>query len=80
MPVERYRSVNAMPRPWRAPDDPGNLRAVALMLALYRRLKPPTATPQPAVQRFRTLEAANAARNDPYRLENPILTDRIAPD
>ncbi len=33
MPVTRYRSVEDMPPPWREPNDPGNLRRVAQMLA-----------------------------------------------
>jgi hypothetical protein len=68
MPVFRYRSVDEMPRPWRDADDPGNLRAVARMLAFFRDL-PGFTAPRPGVQRFRTLQEANAARNDPYRSE-----------
>lgn len=40
MPVIRYRSVEDMPRPWRSPDDPENLRLVAQMLTFYRSLTP----------------------------------------
>ncbi len=66
MPVTRYRSVEQMPRPWRDPRDPGNLRLVARMLALYRSMA--RGTPRRSgVRRFRTLEEANSSRNDPYR-------------
>lgn len=65
MPVRRYRSVEEMPPPWRSADDPGNLRVVAEMLALYRRLD--RSERRPGVRRFRTLEEANADRGDPYR-------------
>ena len=66
MSVTRYRSVEEMPRPWRDPQDPGNLRLVARMLAFYRDLFR-NAPRRQGVQRFRTLEEANASRNDPYR-------------
>ncbi|HEX5044769.1 MAG TPA: hypothetical protein VFV75_17855 [Candidatus Polarisedimenticolaceae bacterium] len=36
MPVFRYRSIEEMPRRWRDPVDPENLRLVAQMLAFYR--------------------------------------------
>ena len=66
VPVTRYRSVEQMPRPWRDPHDPGNLRLVARMLAFYRSMT--RGNPRHSgVRRFRTLEEANAARNDPYR-------------
>ncbi|MFQ5740186.1 MAG: hypothetical protein ACE5JX_14360 [Acidobacteriota bacterium] len=66
MTVTRYRSINEMPRPWREKDDPENLRAVAQMLAFYRSLvRSPLR--RPGVQRFRTLQEANASRDDPYR-------------
>jgi len=66
MSVTRYRSVREMPRPWRDPHDPGNLRLVAQMMAFYRSLV--RGVPRRAgVQRFRTLQEANASRNDPYR-------------
>jgi hypothetical protein len=66
MTVTRYRSIEEMPRPWRNTADPGNLRVVAEMLAFYRSLV--RSTPRRAgVQRFRTLQEANASRNDPYR-------------
>lgn len=66
MPVTRYRSIEEMPRPWRDPDDPENLRVVAQMLALYKSFA--RAEPgRPGVQRFRTIQEADASRNDPYR-------------
>jgi threonine dehydrogenase-like Zn-dependent dehydrogenase len=40
MGVQRFRSVEEMPPPWRPANDPGNLRVVATMLALSRRLNP----------------------------------------
>jgi len=46
-----------MPPPWRPADDPGNLRMVAAMLALYRLLGP--ATPR-GVRRFGSIEEADA--------------------
>jgi hypothetical protein len=67
MSVTRYRSVEEMPPPWRDPSDPGNLRAVALMLALHRRFLGVVATPDRRVQRFRSVEEANMARSDLYR-------------
>ena len=66
MSVTRYRSIHEMPRPWRDTHDTGNLRHVARMLALYRSLTK-GAPCQPGVRRFRTLQEANASRNDPYR-------------
>ena len=66
MPVTRYRSIEEMPRPWRDPDDPGNLRVVAQMLAFYRSLAR-TVPRRAGVLRFRTLQEANASGNDPYR-------------
>jgi len=62
--VERYRSIEEMPRVWRSPDDPENLRLVARMLGVYRSLvwsKRKSAR----VERFQTHEAANIAREDP---------------
>jgi len=67
MSVTRYRSVEEMPRPWRDSHDPGNLRLVARMLALHRSLVRKSHR-RAGVQRFRTLQDANASRNDPYRL------------
>ena len=66
MPVTRYRSVEEMPRLWRETDSPENLRLVARMLAFYRSFT--RGTPRRAgVQRFGSLQEANADRNDPYR-------------
>jgi len=56
MGVQRFRSVEEMPPPWRPADDPGNLRAVAGMMALYRLLVP---APPPGVRRFRSIEEAD---------------------
>ncbi len=64
--VTRYRSIEEMPRPWREADDPENLRVVAEMLAFYRSLVRDSSR-RPGVQRFRSLQEANARRNDPYR-------------
>jgi len=66
LPVTRYRSVEEMPRSWRDPLDPGNLGLVARMMALYRSLAGTASGPR-GVQRFRSLEEANASRGDPYR-------------
>ena len=66
MSVTRYRSVEEMPRPWRDPRDPGNLRLVARMLAFHRSLVR-TVQRTAGVQRFRSLHEANTSRNDPYR-------------
>jgi hypothetical protein len=63
MSVTRYRSVEEMPRPWRDPRDPENLRLVARMLAFHRSLTR-TVARRAGVQRFRTLQAANASRQD----------------
>ena len=57
MGVQRFRSVEEMPPPWRPTDDPGNLHMVATMLALYRLLAP---APFPGVRRFRSVEEADA--------------------
>jgi len=66
MPVTRYRSVEEMSRPWRDAHSPENLRLVARMLSFYRSLA--RGTPRPAgVQRFGSLQEANASWNDPYR-------------
>lgn len=64
--VTRYRSVEDMPPPWRDADDPGNLRMVATMMALHRRLSAATDQPERRVQRFRSIEELSAARDDPY--------------
>jgi hypothetical protein len=66
MSVTRYHSVEEMSRPWRDAHSPDNLRLVARMLAFYRSLA--RGTPRQAgVQRFRSLQEANASRSDPYR-------------
>lgn len=66
MPVTRYHSVEEMSRPWRDTRDKGNLQLVARMLAVYRNFA--RGTPRQAgVQRFRSLQEANAGRSDPYR-------------
>lgn len=57
MGVQRFRSVEEMPPPWRPADDPDNLRMVAAMLALYRLFAP--ATPR-GVHRFASVEEADA--------------------
>ena len=57
MGVQRFRSIEEMPPPWRPANDPGNLRVVATMLALYRLLAP---APSPGVRRFRSVEEADA--------------------
>ncbi len=75
MSVQRFRSIEDMPRPWRASDDPGNLRVVAQMMAFYHRLHQPEAVRSPPVRRFKTLQELNADRDDPYRRENPRLND-----
>lgn len=64
MPVARYRSIEQMPPPWRDPDDPDNLRRVAMMMAFHLRLIRPSA---PGVRRFRSSEEAEENRNDPAR-------------
>jgi hypothetical protein len=66
MSVERYRSIEEMPRVWRAADDPENLRLVAQMLGFYRSLVRSESRPT-GVQRFRAIEAADAALDDPFR-------------
>ena len=66
MPVTRYRSVEEMSRQWRDTQSPENLRLVARMMAFYRSLAKGTHR-QAGVQRFRSLQEANASRSDPYR-------------
>lgn len=73
MSVQRFRSIEDMPKPWRDPDDPENLRIVAQMMALYRRLHQSEASRKPGVRRFETLQELNADRDDFYRRENPRL-------
>jgi len=72
MPVERFRSIEEMHPLWRDEDDPGNLRRVAMMVALHQRLAP---RPKPGVRRFRTLEEANAERGDALRQAAPRVPD-----
>jgi hypothetical protein len=64
MPIQKFRSIEEMPRPMRAADDPENLRETARMMSLYGRL---AGKARPGVRRFRTIEEANADRDDPYR-------------
>ena len=67
MGVQRFRSVEEMPPPWRPADDPDNLRVTAMMLALYRLLAP---APSPGVHRYRSVQEADAdtqQRRDPGR-------------
>jgi len=78
VPVQRYRSVEDMPTAWRDRDDPGNLSAVATMMAFYRQLQSGRPAPRPGVRRFRTLREANADRNDPLRSEAPGLLVDLA--
>jgi hypothetical protein len=66
VPVFRYRSVDEMAPPWRDADDPGNLRAVSDMLRFYRRHAATKELPR-GVRRYRTIEALNEERGDPYR-------------
>ena len=61
MPVRKYRSVEAMPRPARVAD----AELVARVRAVWNRartLAPPLAIPR-GVTRFRTIADANAARD-----------------
>jgi hypothetical protein len=69
--VYRFRSIDEMPPPWREPDDPGNLRAVAQMMALNRRLREPTHRRTPGVTRYASVQEMKASRQDPYHRENP---------
>jgi len=66
MAVFRYRSVDEMPPPWRDTADPGNLRTVCEVLRSYRLLAA-VANQPPGVHRYRSIEALNADRGDPYR-------------
>lgn len=66
MPVFRYRSVEEMPPPWRDAADTDNLRAVGEMLRFYRRYAATRDLPR-GVRRFRSIEALNEERGDPYR-------------
>lgn len=66
--VRRYRGIEEMPPPWRESGDPGNLRAVAEMLALHRRL---SAEPRsaPGVTRFRRIEDLKAGKEPIQRAD-----------
>jgi hypothetical protein len=66
MAVIRYRSIDEMPPPWRDAADPGNLRAVGDMLRFYRCGSGSADQPR-GVRRYRSIEALNADRGDPYR-------------
>lgn len=72
MPVEKYRSIEDMPPPWRDPDDPGILRAIARAFASYRSVHP-RRSDVPRIRRYRNLVEMNADRDDPYRREDPRL-------
>lgn len=77
MSVQRFHSIDDMPRLWRDPDDLENLRIVAQMMALYRRLHQPEAARKPGVRRFKTLQELKAERDDYYRREDPRLSDPV---
>ena len=68
MAVQKFRSVEDVPPPWRSADDPTNLRNVAMMMRMYFNL---TSGVQRVcgVRRFRTIQEANEDRGDPYRTE-----------
>lgn len=70
MPVTKFRSIEDMRPMWRDPDDPENLRDVAMMMTLHLRVSAP---PEPGVRRFRSLEEANEDRGDPLRQARPDL-------
>jgi hypothetical protein len=72
MAVFRYRSVEQMPPPWRAPDDPGNLRNVAMMMDFFARMTPDSDRPR-GVRRFKNIQEANDERGDPCRMERRSL-------
>ena len=76
MPVQRYRSTEEMPAPWKDADAPGNLRAAAAMLQLYRRFHPRDAASRGSVRRFKSVQEADLDRGDPYRQE--VSTSRSA--
>ena len=63
MPVRKYRSVEEMPRPWRDPRDPENLRLVAQMLGFYRGLTRDVVWKR-GVTRYRSVEEGEADRPD----------------
>jgi hypothetical protein len=62
LPVFRYRSIEEMPRRWRKPDDPDNLRLVAQMMRFYRTFS--REVTKPGVRRYRSVEEAEADRTD----------------
>jgi hypothetical protein len=66
VPVIRFRSVDEMGPPWRDGADPSNLRRVSEMLRLYRR-QSAAQNQVRGVRRYRTIEALNEERGDPYR-------------
>jgi hypothetical protein len=72
MPVEKYRSIDEMPPPWRHENDPGNLRAVARAMGLYRAMRPIRQS-CPRLRRYRNVAEMNLDRDDPYRREDPRL-------
>lgn len=76
MPVYRFRSIEDMPPPWRNSGDPGNLRAVGEMLALYRRLSGADSRLEPGVTRFASVEEMKARREDPHRPEDRLRARR----
>jgi hypothetical protein len=51
-----------MPRPWRSPDDPENLRIVARLLGLHRALAN-AERKRPGVTRYRSIEEAEQNAN-----------------
>lgn len=65
MAVHKYKKIDDMPPTRRKPGDPENLRIVAYLLGLGRRLAMASGTPsKPAgIHRFRTLEEAQAAED-----------------
>lgn len=68
MSVQRYRSIEDVPPAWRSPDDPTNLRNVAIMMRMYAKLT--SGCPRfCGVRRFRTIQEANEDRGDPHRTE-----------
>lgn len=71
MPVQRYRSIEEMPPPWRESGDPANLRMVGELMALHRRL---TREPrrEPGVTRFRSIEELKAAKEPRPDRQHPV--------
>jgi hypothetical protein len=66
LPVQKFRSIEDMPRPWRMPDDPENLRVVARLLALHRILTGTVRT-RAGVARYRSIEEAESDREDRFK-------------